>query len=148
MHIRLIYASHAAHIIYLEDIKDILATSRRMNAERNVTGMLCHGNGRFIQYLEGEAEAVDALYAHVQSDPRHKDIQLLDRQIVMQRLFPDWNMGFISALDLRLRDIFKSLSLENFTPEVLDAAGAVTLMQKMKACLYPAQAVLRTAQAS
>jgi hypothetical protein len=58
-----------------------------------ITGMLLYVEGGFMQVLEGEDEAVAAVYARICNDKRHWNTQvLLDRHA--PRAFRDWSMGF------------------------------------------------------
>ena len=43
--------------------------------------------------LEGPAQALDALLARLATDPRHRDIVILDRAPVQTRLFGQWSMA-------------------------------------------------------
>lgn len=93
----LIYASRATHPMSEATIVEILAVARRNNAARNVTGMLLHHAGSFLQVLEGEEAAVEETYARIARDPRHDTIVLLSRGNSPARGFGEWSMG---ALEL------------------------------------------------
>lgn len=75
------------------ELDDILAASQRNNARQGVTGLLCHYEGAFLQFLEGEAGAVEAVYARIAQDPRHFALVQLYRRAITQRLFADWTMA-------------------------------------------------------
>lgn len=77
MLIRLIYASLVSGRINTEDIEQILAASRRNNLVDGVTGMLCHGNSRFLQCLEGDEAKVDKIYSRIAMTPGIKILSLL-----------------------------------------------------------------------
>ena len=49
--------------------------------------------GRYIQVIEGQPEVLDGLLRRLESDPRHKDIRLIDREPVERRMFADWTMA-------------------------------------------------------
>lgn len=76
------------------DIEQILVQSRRNNSARDVTGMLLFGDGRILQILEGPADAVDALYARIEKDPRHSHCRTLMRRATSARDFGQWTMGY------------------------------------------------------
>ena len=61
MLIQLTYASRVGPLVGPADVKDILRSSQRNNAQVGVTGALCLSNGIFLQYLEGDREAVNRL---------------------------------------------------------------------------------------
>jgi len=76
---------------------DLLALrdqSSGRNAQAQVTGLLVHRDGRFLQDLEGPEENVLALYARICRDARHHDVTLVWTQPVRHRRFPRWSMGF------------------------------------------------------
>lgn len=91
--IRLLYISTARAPVTPELLSDILRTSRRNNAAAGVTGLLIVGGRRFLQALEGPAEAALTTYARIARDPRHFAIVQLARETITERQFPDWAMG-------------------------------------------------------
>lgn len=94
--IRLIYASRAVNL-GPADVKDILASSRRNNQKLAVTGALSLSNGIFLQCLEGERSAVNAVYHHILRDKRHTKPEVLSLEEITQRQFTSWNMGLIAS---------------------------------------------------
>jgi hypothetical protein len=92
--ISLVYVSTSVEPITQADLEDILAKSRRNNAQNGITGLLLYRSGLFIQVLEGEEDAVLNLYRKITRDPRHAQSMMLQRQPVAQRSFAGWSMGF------------------------------------------------------
>ena len=90
----LVYVSSATLPFSGEDLRDLLATCRKNNAELRVTGMLLYKDGNFMQVLEGDEEAVRGLYARIEEDPRHGGEITLQQGFTEERQFPDWSMGF------------------------------------------------------
>lgn len=89
----------------------IVQTARRANALSQVTGTLLYTGGHFAQWLEGEAEVVDALVARIAQDIRHGNMALLSREAIVVRRFAQWSMGFeerIGADDLLAELIHES----------------------------------------
>lgn len=91
------------HLLYLSSaierfddaaLAALLELARRNNAAVGVTGMLLYADGNFIQYLEGEADAVRGVFAKITRDPRHDGILTVTEGPVEQRVFADWSMGF------------------------------------------------------
>jgi hypothetical protein len=97
MLIRLIYASRAKNLGPM-DVKSILSSSQKNNAYIGVTGALSISNGIFLQCLEGEREAVNALYHRILLDPRHTDPAILDFQEIHKRDFTGWKMGLAMSI--------------------------------------------------
>lgn len=91
---RMLYASTATNRAdSLLGIATILGESQRNNARRDLTGALAAHRGRFIQVIEGPADAIDGLLDRLRRDPRHRDLQVLDRAPVESRSFEGWSMA-------------------------------------------------------
>lgn len=73
--------------------QDILTISRRNNARDRITGLLYADAGRFLQALEGPEEAVEAAFARIRQDARHRAIVMLSRRVVDRRAFGHWEMA-------------------------------------------------------
>ena len=73
----------------------ILAKSRANNRHAPLTGVLYFGDGCFFQCLEGDTESVEALYAKLQLDDRHTDMQLLSCKSIDRLSFADWSMKYV-----------------------------------------------------
>jgi hypothetical protein len=91
------------HIIYLSwavapftnaQLQDLLTLARRRNAELAITGILFYGNERFMQLIEGEEDAVRALYELIRRDPRHQYIIAYADKPIARRAFAEWAMAF------------------------------------------------------
>ena len=92
--IRCIYASLAVPNFKEDGLPLLLERARHFNALHSLTGMLLYIEGSFFQLLEGEAEAVDAIYTRIMRDPRHTRVTLIIRESIAQRDFSEWTMGF------------------------------------------------------
>lgn len=91
--IRLLYISTARHPFTQPELDAVLRVSRRNNAAVDVTGLLIAGGRRFLQALEGPADAVQTTFERIAQDPRHYAIVELVREGVDTRQFPNWSMG-------------------------------------------------------
>ena len=74
-------------------LQEILRRARSKNEELNITDLLLHAQGHFLQVLEGPEAAVRDLYATIQEDPRHSNIESLLSTSVAERTFPEWKMA-------------------------------------------------------
>lgn len=92
--IHLVYASAARAEHSEEELARLLEAASRHNARLGITGMLLHLEGCFFQVLEGEAGAVDGLFARIVSDPRHRNVTVIVREPIARRAFPDWTMAY------------------------------------------------------
>ena len=90
----LIYVSIATGSPTTADLLALLQQSRTNNARLGVTGILLYKERSFIQLLEGEQDAVKALYAKIERDPRHRNPLTIREEAIDNRVFPDWSMAF------------------------------------------------------
>ncbi len=90
----LVYASRALGSFDDAELLALLDTARSRNDEHGVTGMLVYAAGSFLQLLEGEDDAVEAIWDRIRMDPRHTELRVLQDGPARQRLFGEWSMGF------------------------------------------------------
>jgi len=93
---QLIYTSTAVKDFGELELSHLLLQARRNNERAGVTGMLLYHQRSFLQVIEGEAAALDALFARIGRDERHNRVSALLRQPVPSRQFADWAMGFVA----------------------------------------------------
>jgi hypothetical protein len=89
----LIYQSYAAYDFSSEELIDLCKQAQAKNKQLDITGCLVHVNGEFAQLLEGEKEAVQALYHTIRHDGRHHGVFLIHEGATPTRSFTDWSMG-------------------------------------------------------
>jgi hypothetical protein len=94
---QVIYASVARVPFTAEALRALLARARTTNTGLNVSGMLLHLDGSFLQVLEGERDVVEKLYERIDRDRRHASVLRLVSRDIPERNFPDWSMGFFDA---------------------------------------------------
>jgi hypothetical protein len=127
MLVRLMYASRATDAAQAETFGPTLKKWKEHNAEVGVTGVLCFcvDSGIFMQVLEGGRSQVNRLYTQIVRDPRHRDIELLSYEEIVERAFGGWSMGQVNMNRLN-----PALLLRYFETTVLDpyaVAGGASL---------------------
>jgi hypothetical protein len=100
MLIRLIYVSQAVDPQNRALTDSILRKAHAWNTQNDITGVLCEGQGVFLQALEGERGTVTRLYARISADPRHKDLELLHCESITERRYGEWSMARVSLSDV------------------------------------------------
>lgn len=100
MLIRLIYLSRPVSPQTAELTESILSQAHAWNTKNDITGMLCEGQGLYLQALEGERSQVTRLYARIHADPRHKDLELLHCESITERRYRGWSMARVSLSDV------------------------------------------------
>lgn len=105
---KIIYVSRSSSPMPLE-LKDILATSRKNNPVFGISGALCFLDGIYMQWFEGEATAVNALYKKIENDPRHTDVKLLVHETISLREHPKWSMALLTWNE-ETKEIFRAFN--------------------------------------
>jgi hypothetical protein len=90
----IVYVSTSVKLMHENQLLDILHNSRLHNAALNISGVLLYSDGMFIQVLEGKDTVIDALYARIQADQRHKNIIKIIDEPIIEKSFGQWLMGF------------------------------------------------------
>ena len=113
-----------------DEVRQILAASRRNNARDGITGALMFNAGCFAQILEGPRAAVEATFERIQVDERHGDVLLLSFGPSPERGFPDWTMAFVGAGEAAAR-LFAGVAGESgFDPARLDGEKLFDLLRE------------------
>ena len=90
---RIVYTSQALEQFNKRSLLDLLHDARAFNKIDNITGVLMHRKGHFLQVIEGESENVGNLLTRLLSDPRHNKVKIILDSFVDRRLFSNWTMG-------------------------------------------------------
>ncbi len=92
--IHIVYLSYSEKELSESELNEFLATIRRKNELRNITGLLLYNHEAFIQVIEGKKETIHRLFEITSKDSRHSNIIKLLEESINERTFPDWSMGF------------------------------------------------------
>lgn len=132
MLVRLLYASRAIDPA-CSAIDDILNQSRQFNPGSGITGILCYGGGIFLQAIEGGRMAVNELYAHIQKDPRHKDVVLLHYEEILERRFGGWTMGQVNMSKVNTNILLKYAEKPELDPYSVSGIVSLALLEELMA---------------
>jgi proline racemase len=100
MLIRLIYTSKAVDLQSRTLTDAILHKAHAWNTQNHITGVLCEGQGMYLQALEGDRAKVTALYARIHADPRHKNLELIHCESITERRYGEWSMARVNMSDV------------------------------------------------
>lgn len=134
----LVYTSTASHPFRETALEQLLVECRRLNSEREVTGMLLYRSGRFIQVLEGDPDTVHGLVERIRHDARHHDMRILVEETVEGRRFADWTMGYRAfhgdpgLAPAGYRDSFADLDADSDRQTALRALSELTLWFRVR----------------
>ena len=130
MLVRALYVSRAVGPQTGTVTASILATAEAHNAQHAISGVLCQGQGLFVQVLEGERAEVNRLYASILKDPRHHDVQMLSFEEITKRRYPDWTMAHVVLPD---DDAMVRMQHPEFDPYSASGAFMLTLVDELLA---------------
>ena len=114
-------------------ITEILASARKNNPARKLTGALLCAGGCFAQVLEGPQEEVELTFEAIRQDRRHCEITLLHLKSVPERSFPDWSMAYVGPPDIAARklEVVAVIQDRKALAQGHAGAGLVTLLQEL-----------------
>lgn len=128
----IVYLSEATRDFDDSELQRLLVQWRARNRQRDITGVLLYREGRIIQVLEGEAPAVQEMYARIAADARHCGVVKLADGAIARREFADWSMGFVplsAERFTRLRGYFDPATLCATPTAALEASVLQLLKQ-------------------
>lgn len=133
MLVRLLYASRATGAIDDALLASILEHAHTYNHEHGITGILCTSaqSGVFLQVLEGGRAAVNALYAMIIADPRHRDVTILDYAEITERRFASWRMGSVNLNRVNLGTVLRFSERPALDPFSLSGRSALALIDEL-----------------
>ncbi|MFN3926269.1 MAG: BLUF domain-containing protein [Pseudanabaenaceae cyanobacterium] len=133
---RLIYSSYAVPNLNYPDLRDIMEKSEQNNQQIGLTGMLCYGDGMFLQILEGGREAVNRTYQRICNDQRHYNLEIIECVEVEHRLFPVWSMKTVqlgSYYPERVKELLLKYSPSTtFLPQRMSTSQCLHFMLELR----------------
>ena len=121
------------------NVARILAKSRMNNRRNGLVGVLYFGDGCFFQCLEGDETTVDALYARLQADSRHKDIKLFSRKRIAALSYSDWAMKYV-PIEKEMTRLLNEGGYKSFDPYQFDDQMVRKVMALLQASTDPTAA--------
>lgn len=103
--------SNQSQVLTNKDIENMLFQIREKNKRLAITGILLLIQGKFVQYIEGQATEIDKVYESIKKDSRHNELVLLDCGELESRQFKDWSMAYKKVGDEEIKDILGHSSL-------------------------------------
>ncbi len=133
MLVRLLYVSKAVNPADQKAIESIVGVARQYNTGHGLTGVLCYGDGVFMQCLEGGRDAVNALYGHIIRDKRHQDVVLLHYEEIVEREFSGWTMGLVNLNRINMSIMLKYSETPTFNPYAVTGAASYAMLRELMA---------------
>ena len=132
MLVRLLYCSRAVDASS-EAVEAILRSAREHNPACGITGILCYGDGVFMQCIEGGRMQVNELFASILKDPRHQDVALLHYEEILERRFGGWSMGQVNISKLNHSTLLKYSEKAELDPYSVSGRVSLSLLEDLAA---------------
>ncbi len=116
------YVSLSRFPLDSKGLSDILEVSVKNNERDGISGVLMYHKNLFFQVLEGESRVVEQCYARICSDTRHSSISETLDELVEDRSFSDWLMGYVGPDEIGEHTGGAMLSLAGLKTPELDVA--------------------------
>ena len=98
--ISLSYISKATQDMGVLALMRLTDQAAQLNQRLGMSGVLFYENQHFGQILEGPRPEVMRLWEKIQTDPRHRQVRLLNIEEIAKRSFPAWSMRFFLAKEI------------------------------------------------
>ena len=106
------YISNSINLWEEEKLQDFFERVAKRNNVIDITGLLLYHEGTFVQLLEGEHTAVEALLDKIKSDRRHNQLTVMMDHQIRHRLYMKYQTCSISSgNDLELRKLKSRVQL-------------------------------------
>ncbi len=147
---QVIYISRATGELSHEEIRELVAQAAANNRKNQITGALLYLEGSFIQVLEGDRGAIEALLEKLRRDSRHCDLRLLSDIEIPDRRFENWSMGLVETPESDRLSVMREMSsvstgAESANSDEFDQPMPETVMMMQR--LYETDSALQRARA-
>jgi len=97
MLLSVLYISYMKKEYDKEELDELMSKFYLNNLKYDISGLLLYSERNVIQYIEGEGDNIEKLYDNIKNDTRHKNVFLLHKKEIQQRLFTEWkaNVNYI-----------------------------------------------------
>jgi len=136
MLIRLLYVSKPVGPITTYVTSSILETSSINNKSSEITGVLCQGSGIYMQVIEGQRSAINALFSRIMADKRHNTVEILSFEEIDQRRYGQWSMALVQ---LSLNDPMVQMAHPEFDPYSASGKDAMKIIDDLIKVSSPIQ---------
>jgi hypothetical protein len=120
----IIFFSTAVQLMNEEELTALGKECADFDSHVGITGMLLHRQGNFLQVIEGSKAVIRDMFARINADPRHRDVQVISDRRIARREFDGQAVGFVNMDALPPDTPF----LNPFAAEVFTAEPELALL--------------------
>lgn len=81
-------------------IEALFDSCKKNNDKYKIKGLLYKYEAYYFQIMEGKTETIDAIFSHVKTDNRHKEINVLVDTSIKEHTFDNFSTGYNKVEDL------------------------------------------------
>lgn len=137
MLIRIIYVSSAVGPQTGTMTHSILKISTAWNKANGITGVLCQGQGVFLQALEGERNTVTQLYSRIYADRRHTNVGMIHCESITSRRYANWSMAHVRLADIEPETKIDWLEFDPYTATGVRVMARIDALLASGHVIYP-----------
>ncbi|MBD8737577.1 BLUF domain-containing protein [Sphingomonas sp. CFBP 13706] len=123
----IIYISRAKQNFTSGDLADLRDLADARNRSEDITGLLLSDGARFIQALEGDAAAVQAVMDRIAKDSRHDNISYFRPITTNCRQFGKWTTEYLAERNLGEERGFLDRVMRHVADVECDSIKAVSI---------------------
>lgn len=112
---------------------NFIFAAQEFNKSANIGGMLVSAPNFYVQVLEGDRLAVNALYNRIARDPRHKNVTIVRYMEIRYKEFPEWSMLHVNFADIKRYFMASVVQPSDITPENLSGVSSLALIRRLAA---------------
>ena len=133
----LVYCSTIAPGTLLPEVFAIQKQAQTNNATRQISGLLVFNKRFFLQVLEGPSAEVQALYARIALDKRHRNVRTLGQASIESCHWANWSMGLMGLSPANSAIFEQFFGAEAFDPYELNHLQAQSLLRALTKIASP-----------
>ena len=129
--VQTIYYSAVNASLTAKDIEQILQSSRKNNAAKQLSGILAFNGQYFLQALEGLRSEVCETLSVIAKDPRHTAIYITSHREIAERDFSGWDMAYVGQSKFNRELMLHFSGHSDFVPSMLSGASSLALLKSL-----------------
>ena len=129
----LLYTSVPSASLRSNGMTQVVQAARIKNRGADITGMIASTSDAILQVLEGDIDAISALYTRIEKDTRHRDVVLLAAVKADRGRFWRWPMGFVQIGPEHGDLLVRFGGSDRLAPLHMSTEGALDLLEALAA---------------
>jgi len=130
--VRMVYVSTIVDRLDSGALPRILEVAKENNEKHDLTGLLVFSSKHYLQVIEGGRKSVNQLLNNLYHDERHSHLLVLGMEEISQRIFSQWSMQFVPAIDATRQILLRNGVTHDYAPYELPYKSALGFLSDMQ----------------